>query len=245
MPTPLDLRQPKNDLSSIKVATAAFMQWLSQSWSSHFGDDRPPLPIYFARNPDDLRSMKPQIDGKLSYPFAITTWTLISQDDRKAAAARRFTPPRVTDRSQQESHVELTTLIPLRLGLGLQFRTDNLDQVIDFANIYMRAAPIFSIHLVSSESGLREEYAITLEPELQVPVADGEQGKEFRYDTTVSINCNLKVRRYQGVIRKVRLEIYNQHMNQQTWQFENLLIMVEDAFAYTDLFDVNNERYAK
>lgn len=239
----MDLLRPNNDSSSIKVATAVFMQWLSQTWVSHFSkQDRSPLTVFHVRSPEELRSLRPQLDGKpLQFPFAMITWLSLGLDDRKAAAAQRSRPPVVIDRSRQNSHVTLAVNIPIKLGLGLQFRSDNLEQVVDFANLYLTHSPIFAMELIDNNTGVLENYTVNLEPELSIP-AQGEKS-EFRFESTVSINCSLSRTHDQGVIKEIRLSVYNQHSLYDQWSFSGLDNLVTDAYRYTELFDTQNPRY--
>jgi hypothetical protein len=149
----------------------------------------------------------------------------------------------VTGRTEESDRVEVSNNIPARIGLGLTFRTDQLDEVISLSHILMFGAPKTALRL-SNEFGFVFNIVLNIDAELSIPGADmGYPSKEFRFETSLFIQSYVMRTRSQGVIREVRLDIVDSGGVTTIGTFPTLDTLGEIDIKATDILNQESQYY--
>jgi len=229
-------------LASIRMVES----WFEKTWVSEYGEDEV-LGVELMRSPDDLRSLNAELTAnkgkKLSYPYATMTITSVSPDADKGGMSKKHLPI-VTDRSENSDNITLTNQIPVQVGLMLNFRTDNLEQVIRFAHLLMFSAPRVRLSL-SAQSGFTWHCGLSIDPNLTVPQSDmGYPSKEFNFETSLILSTWMLRERVAGVIREIRLDVVDSGgVSRPLNDFPTLEHLIQRRTRYTDIVDPTSNRY--
>lgn len=228
-----------------QLATTAIemvRKWLMLSWKNNFGDDDA-LQTEVVRNVDDLRTYAEQTNtSKIAYPFSMLLLTNIGPDPDKGSLSWK-NKPLVTGRSENSDSVTLSNLVPVRIGLGLTVRTDNLGHILNLAHLLIFSAPKVQLNL-SNDTGFVFQCSLNIDPELTIPSADlSFPSKEYRFDSTMFINTYLLRQKVQGVIRKVKFDMVDYRGTTALGEFETLDELVSRELKYTDIVDSASTRY--
>lgn len=217
-------------------------KWLMISWQKNFGTDDA-LQTEVVRNTDDLRTYAEQTNtSKIAYPFSMLLLTNIGPDPDKGAFSRKNIPI-VTGRSENSDSVTISNVVPVRIGLGLTVRTDNLGHVLNLAHILIFSAPKVQLNL-RNDAGFVFQCSLNIDPELTIPSADlSFPSKEYRFDTTLYINTYLLREKVQGVIRKIKFEMVDYRGTTELGEFDTLDTLVSRELNYTEIVDTASTRY--
>lgn len=228
--------------TSIKMLST----WLQNKWNTEFQEDNDALPeIKLVRSTDDLRTYKEEsADNKLQYPLIMLILTSIGPDTDKGGFGKRFLS-RQTGRTENNEQVEISNLLPVKLGLGLTLRTDDLDDLIKIAHILMFSAPKIVLRL-RNDLGFTFEISVNIDGELTIPGADmGFPSKEFRFETSLFIQGYLIRSRMQGVIRKVVMDVVDSGGISTLGEFPDIGTLATHSIKHTDILNKNSPYYVR
>lgn len=218
-------------------------QWLLNVWQKSWGDNDELLTVNVTRNSEDMRALKDDLGNTPSYPYSTITIGNIDIDTDKGGMSKKFIPV-VTGRSENSDMITSTNMVPVKIGLGVNFRTDNLDQVLNLAHILVFNAPRIVLRL-SNDSGFVYECGVSIDPALVIPQADmGYVSKEFRFEFTLILSTWFLREKAMGVIRQVRFEMVDSGgVTTPLGTFDEITKLTERRLNYRDLFDKNSNRY--
>lgn len=219
--------------------------WLRRSWQEEF-KDAAKLEVILMRSAEDMRSYRDLTsDQKVTYPYAALVITNIGIDEAKGGLGKRFLPV-VTGRDQKSNRVEISRQIPVRIGLGLTFRADSLDHIINLSHILHFASPRIVLRL-TNDYGFLYECGLSIEPDLTIPQADmGYPSKEFRFETSLVLSAYAIRSREQGVIRNIQFTVTDSGgVSQPLGSFPELKDLVVKEYGVTDIMNRESAYYKR
>lgn len=222
------------------------LNWLSNSWSTNFPDSTP-LTVNLIRNADDLRSFKSSEDSKLDsgesaqlqFPLAILSVVSMEPITAKNAFNQKHVNT-VVGRKEDSSKVEVYNMMPVRVGIGLRFRTSNFIHVVQLCHMLMFAMPKININL-QNDTGYVFQCSVSLDSNFSIPAADlGSYAKEFVFETTMLLDTMLVMAGEQGVIRTITFQVSDSH---DVYSGGGVIDLEKIERNYLDLFNKSKPDY--
>ena len=217
---------------------------MMSAWIDYWPNEEK-LRVVQVRSADDLRSTEEALERRetepksgIQYPYGNLILTNISPVPEMGSFSKKNIPI-VTNRSDNSGKVVISNAIPVKLGIGLSVRSDNLSHIIKLAMILMFSAPKITLMLQAEDSGFTYNVMLDIDPEMAIPQADmGHPGKEFRFDSTIILTTYMVRSRTQGVIREIRFGIADatgQNISEVIHKFESLDVLLNTRLKYTDI----------
>lgn len=229
------------------ASLAMIDQWLMREWSRQYPDLSKSGRALFSktvRSADDLRGLSEVEDKEQpAYPYTLNVITSLGVDSERAGLNKRHMPL-VTGRSENSDHVQSTNAIPCRVGVGMTFRSDTLDEVLRICYILSFAAPRIRLQL-RNEYGFIFQNSLNIDPELTIPGADmGYPSKHYQFETTFILQTWMTRSMMTGVIREVRFEVVDSGgVSTGLGEFKTLDDLLTRNIRYTDIMDTTSKNY--
>lgn len=235
---------PEFQVEFVETSINMVSTWLRNTWYKNFPSEHRKVPSFvLVRNHDDLRTLNEK-EGDVDYPFSTLMLTNIGPDPDQAGFGQRFKSV-VTGRTENSDRAEISNNIPARVGMGLTFRTDQLDEVISLSHILMFAAPKTALRL-SNNFGFVFNIVINIDADLSIPGADmGHPAKEFRFETSLFIQTYVMRTRSQGVIREVVLDVIDSGGVTTIGSFPTLESLGEISLKAEDILNTDSVYYKR
>jgi hypothetical protein len=239
------IKKPSIDL--MMASLGGLSTWLSQAWLE-YSESNEKLNVDITRSIDDARAvMRGSPDQKIRYPYCIGVLVNIESDTSRGSYSRKRMDV-VTNRDKDL--VQIENLIPVRLGLMLNFRSTSMNEVLKFAHLLILNAPRVSLKLSDEASDFIYECGIELDGNLSIPSADmSHPDKQFSFETTAILTSYTGTIRNGSLIKNVVMSFSNK-INPSSSQIKigdlsNLEDIASSRVHYLDLFDTNSPNYRK
>lgn len=239
----MSVKRPVKSLL-FKSTIRAFILWLENEWSQ-YSDTK--LGVALVRNMADLRSYE-RSTKELIYPFGLMALAQVSVNTERSGYGKRFQSI-VTGVNTESHKAQVQHLTPVKVGLGMTFTTDDMNDMINFIQLCVDNAPGPTLVLQANGSGFAFESRVSISPDITVPQADlGSPGKPYMLEVSFVINSWMGMIVEQGLIKSVTAT-YKEATGPKlkTVSVDIVNGDVKDLsiqkLEYTDLFDTSSKDY--
>lgn len=188
-------------------------EWLKRSFQAYSGKE---LLVAQVSNLTSLRQAENEFnqpDGnreKLAYPFCLMALGDITLDtDRAGSKKNHANRGYIAQRDLRSHTAEMHNLRPVVVSLGLSFRTDNLDQVLDMAHVFLMSHPAVRFVLRVGDE-LRVYNRLELPASFSTPPMDSQTaGEAYMFETVIMLRTYLGDVFDHRLIANIRYERYD------------------------------------
>lgn len=231
----------RNSLQLVEAAQSAFLIWASERWKEY--SDRS-ISIAYCDTVQDIRGFSHQ-EGPPSYPLIILATAGIQLDTDRGGLSSRFRTRHIgSNYARQRGY--LANLTPVKVGVGLAFRSDSSADVMQFITMVYSAAPGPGL-MLQDENGTTFQCRVTFPADLDFPVQSEDDGKYFLMELSVVINCWVGEIKEVGLIKHIKVftSITDKEPTATLERDENGAYPVSMArvISYSDRFDKTNPNY--
>ena len=229
-----------------KSSISAFLAWLENEWALFDGErslDAAIVPSFEA-----MRTYRRSAGDKLTYPFGLTKVATIQPHGDKAPYNKRHMSVE-TGRDQRDATVKIENLIPVQVGMGVHFRTDNWDDILTYSSMLMLNAPGPPLVISNEDTGFQFECRVNIDPQIDIPdITSAEDGKYYVLEQTFILNTYIGVVRKQGLIKNIDISFksaispLNVNLSQSIADGE-VQELVSRTLDYKDLFNTKHPNF--
>jgi hypothetical protein len=237
--------QNRPDFNSpfIEAGIKAYLDWYTLLWTRY--SDRK-LKATFVGNVADMRKAKDTIKNVES-PILLAGIARIELDMNRGAGARRFQQILTgLDRSKGKSNI--STLIPVRIGVVTVFRTDKGPEVKSFIEMMLNCYP-GTVFYFEDDWGFRIACRVNIEDGQDFPAADiAGPGDMYQLEPVVSFNTYIGTVEERGLIRDIKVKYSAGTGGVATTIYVDektnaLTELDETKMKYTDPFDKRSSQW--
>lgn len=204
--------QPRVKSLVFNQALAMLRAWLIKEFGQ-WNDS--PFVLQMVSNPTALRQLevltnKP--DGqtdKLAYPFGLMTVGDLTLDEQRLGTKPNNATGGFTSSRDLHQHKAIVhKLRAVNVAIGVNFRSDSLDAVIDFAHAILLSYPRKALILKVDEL-LRVYNYVEFQPNVSVPPLEGgDSGDSYQFETMLVLRTFMGEVAEQRLISSFRYEEY-------------------------------------
>lgn len=194
--------------SYVKSGIFSFSITQVTAWLSHeyLKINNKPITYKFIGNKNHMRQFQASIptddENKPRYvnPYIMAVVASMSLDiERNALKKNRISEGLITGKDLTTATGYRENLRGVKVGLGFNFRSDSMDDVIDLAHILLMHAPKKGF-VMEGDHGFTVETSISIDPDITLSESEStESGEYYSYDFTIMLNT------YIGFAEEVRL----------------------------------------
>lgn len=219
------------------------MAWLDKEFRSVAGK---PLPVKMVGNKHGLRQAEAaftkQNDGKsLTYPFALAVIAEISTDEVKAGFKKNhINNGFVVGKNVDNATAIIEDLRPVKVGIGVNFRTSDIQEVILLAHILLMNVPRVGFAM-KGDSGFMIETSVTIDPAVTLPETNFESpGEGFQYEFVLVLNTYVG---YASEMKLIRNIVFNTTDNGEDFWAGDPYFDLTKTINFTEYYDKNSTLY--
>lgn len=180
----------------------AVMQWMELEWKNYWPDPDESLLIASVGNLQDLRKAQ-DATREIRFPYAFFAFAKVEPYLEKGALARRYNQEYI--RLPKAGKAIVRTCIPVKLGFMLQFKTNNINHILAFAQMMINNLPGPTFYF-EDENGFRVECKANFDPTFDIPQADSAGiGDTYSFEIPAFVSSYTGITFEQGLIKRVIL----------------------------------------
>lgn len=182
--------------------------------------------------------------SKLTYPFALMVVADISTDAEKAGFKKnRATNGIMIGRDVNTGTAYFEDLRPVKVGLGINFRTDSLEEVIKLAHVLLMNVPKVAFTMKGSHD-FQVETSITIDPSVSIPETNFETpGEAFSYEFVIILNTYIGYAHEMRLIKELRFNMKDADGEEFEFYSGPAYKDMTKVIKFTDFYDENNSLF--
>lgn len=231
----------------VQSTISALTVWFEHSWLRYQeSEDSTKLKMGYVESVDALRSFR-RVEGEIQYPYMAAALVTIALDTERGGYNKHFLHQGIT-RNTRDNTGTIRKLRPVKVGLGVKFKTDTLSDVMRLTNIIMDNQPGPVLVLQDAE-GFLYECRVFFDPEVSIPsVTSAEDGKHFDIEMVISFNSWMGSLKKVPLITKVQVDFNegsSSHRTPVILDIANKTTELMDTFTrdYSDVFNPKSNYY--
>jgi hypothetical protein len=237
----------KSSILLPEAGNQAFLIWLRTKWKEY--NPNTPLMVDIAKTVTDLRQFSNTM-GDVSYPYAIMSVARVAIDTEKGGMSKRFHTIKGAVNSNT-GRATMYRLTPVKVGLVMQFRTDNIEDIWNFVTLMYDTAPGPALTISETDSSFEFQCRANFTTDFDFPFESADNGNYMSIDTTIVMNSWMGTSEDVGVIRTVNVTVNDGTL------FDNQLVidevdgkvypipLMKKEISYTDVFDSTKRKYER
>lgn len=178
----------KTTFGTTEQSVICLIDFLKNTFKDYTGKD---LTVSIVRNKDDMRSFgsaqNPQTNGKptVMFPFMKLAYATYQLDTTRGGGRKHTHIAIGKDDSGKTTRV---SFMPVKIGLGAKFQSDNIDDVIRFCHMLAAHYPAVA-YFLEYENGFKSMARINFESQFNIAEANlSSPGDTFDWETTFIID---------------------------------------------------------
>lgn len=221
------------------------MIWLSREFKLITGTD---LPIKMVGNKTALRQADAALTKAnggevLKYPFALAVIADMSTDDTKAGFKKNnVNGGYLVGKNVDAGIGYMENLRPVKVGLGFNFRTDNVNDLIKLAHVLLMNVPKVGF-VMKGEHGFLIETSITIDPSVSLPETNFDSpGEGFQYEFVLILNTYVGYAFETKLIKHITFNTTDSDKEEEFWA-GNPYHDLTKVVTFTDYYDKTSSLY--
>jgi hypothetical protein len=193
---------PDYESPYIQAAISAYLNWYAMEWTKY--SDRP-LKTAFVPNVADMRKAKDVVKS-ISPPMLLASIARLEINSVMGGAAKKFHKI-TTGINQHKGTSVVRSLIPIKMGLLTNFRTDNGADISKFIQMMLLTYPGTTFYF-EDDTNLRVACRVYVDDGADFPQSDiSNAGDMFLLEPVVSMSTYIGTREDRGLIREIRVKL--------------------------------------
>lgn len=184
-----------------EAVASAFLTWLKEKWSRI--SDRP-LGVAFCNSVEDIRGYSHQ--EAISYPYVVLAQAGVQLDTDRGGLSRRFGDI-ILGIDRARASALLGRLTPVKLGIGMAFRSDSRAEVETLLTLIYSSLPGPTLNLAFSDTGVVFRLRVSLPVDVDFSAASEDDGFRFTSELSVVLNSWMGSIRTTGLIRNIHVNV--------------------------------------
>lgn len=193
---------PEYDSPYIQAAINAYLNWYAMEWTKF--SDRP-LKTAFVPNIADMRKAKDVLKN-VEPPMLLASIARLEINSAVGGGSKKFHQI-TTGINQREGTSVVRTLIPIRMGLLTNFRTDNGTDIAKFIQMMLLTYPGTTFYF-EDDTNLRIACRVNVDDGADFPQSDiANAGDMYLLEPVVSMTTYIGTREDRGIIREIKVRL--------------------------------------
>ena len=191
---------PPSDAVNLALNTAvhsAFIIWMKETWKKF---SKRPFEVVTARSVSTLKDYTYK-EGTPIYPFGLCAIAGSQLDTDRGGFSKRFQDIEI-GRDIQGRLARLMRALPVKVGIGFQFRSDDMSDAYSFITMLYSNAPGPILNL-QMRNGFVFQCKVTFPPDMDFPIESQDDGQQVRIDLAVTISSWVGQFTDVGLIREL------------------------------------------
>jgi len=186
----------------VSACQSAFGAWLRYKWTEYSSSS---LELNFVDYIEDIKSFTYK-EGAPTFPYIVMANAGIQLDTDRGGLSRRFSPIEVgIDRESGKGRLFYGT--PVKVGLGLEFRADDTNDVLSMITLLYNTSPGPSIVLQLNDTGFMFKLRAMYPTDMDFPVAKQEDGEYTKMSVAIVVNSWIGKMEEIGTIKRINVRL--------------------------------------
>lgn len=186
----------------LEASFTAMLAWFEIEYKKYQPSNSEPLTVAAVGNLQDLRKMQ-DVTRQIRFPYLAIAFAKLEPDLARGALARRFNKDYM--RVPNASKAIVRSVIPVKLGFMLQFKTNDLQHILRFAEMMINNLP-GPTFFFEDAYGFRVECKANFDPSFDLPQADiSNPGDAYLVEIPASLTSYTGITFEQGLIHTIKV----------------------------------------
>lgn len=190
-----------------KACQSAFVMWMQNKWLQFRGNSERNLNLQIVPTLEDLKSFKHQ-QGNPTFPYGLIAVAGTQLNTDWGGYTRRFSHI-MLGKDIESGLGRISQLVPIKLGYGMSFRSDDLNDLNDFLTLLYSTSPGPYLNLMMQETGFTIGFKTTYPPDMDFAFQSSEDGKYHKMDLSLVMNSWIGQYRDIGLIKTIIIKTYD------------------------------------